>query len=74
MRKEGNTLKFSPSVPDNWDCYEIEYKYFDTLYKIKVNFTDNNDIVLDGDKLTKDFITLKNDKRIHAIVVNIRRN
>ena len=41
---------------------------------IKVNFTDNNDIVLDGDKLTKDFITLKNDKRIHAIVVNIRRN
>lgn len=74
LRKEGNTLKFSPSVPDNWDCYEIEYKYFDTLYKIKVNFTDNNDIVLDGDKLTKDFITLKNDKRIHAIVVNIRRN
>lgn len=74
IQKEGNVLRIRPSVPNGWVSYDVEYKYLDTLYKIKVNFTDNNDIVVDGDKINKDFITLKNDKRLHAVVVNIRRH
>lgn len=73
LKKEGNTLRFVPSIPSNWDGFEMEYKYFDTLYKIRVHVSNNCDIVLDGDKCNKDYITLKNDKRIHAVVVNIRR-
>ena len=43
----------------------------DTLYKIKVNLNSKNEgILVDGDKINKNYITLKNDKRIHAVIVN----
>lgn len=74
LKKEGNTLKINPSVSNDWKSFEVDYKYLDTLYKIKVNFTNNNDIVLDGDKINKNYITLKNDKRLHAVIINIRRD
>ena len=61
------------SVPSDWTSFEVEYKYHDTLYKIKVNYTNTNSIVVDGDIINKDYVTLKKDKRVHAVVVNIRR-
>lgn len=71
IKKEGNTLRFKPSVPHTWKSFEVEYRYMDTLYKIKINLNSkNNDILVDGDKINKDYITLKNDKRIHAVIVN----
>ncbi len=73
IKKEGNTLRFNPSVPSDWKSFELEYRYFDTLYKIKVNYSNNNNIVVDGDIISKDYVTLKKDKRVHAVVVNIRR-
>ena len=74
IKKEGKTLRIRPSVPTSWNSFEVEYKYLKTLYKIKVNFGYNDEIVVDGDKINKDFVTLKNDKRIHAVIVNIRRH
>jgi cyclic beta-1,2-glucan synthetase len=75
LKKEGNTIKFNPSVPKSWKSFEIEYKYIDTLYKIKVNLdTKDNGITVDGDKINKNYVTLKNDKRIHAVVVNGGKN
>ena len=71
IKKEGNTLRFVPGVPSNWKSYEVEYRYFDTLYKIKINLNSKNDgILVDGDRISKNYITLKNDKRIHAVIVN----
>ena len=73
LKKEGNTLSFKPSVPSDWKSYEVEYKYYDTTYKIKVNFSNQDSIVVDGDTINKKYVTLKKDKRLHAVVVNIRR-
>jgi cyclic beta-1,2-glucan synthetase len=73
LKKEGNTIRFNPSVPSDWTSFELEYKYHDTLYKIKVNYTNTNSIVVDGDIINKDYVTLKKDKRVHAVVDNIRR-
>ena len=71
--KEGNTLRIEPNVPTGWKNYELEYKYMDTLYKIKVNLKeDKNSIMLDGEKVGSNSIKLKNDKRIHAVIVNIK--
>ena len=71
MKKEGNTLTIKPSVPKSWKSFEIEYKYQDTLYKIKYNYNSKSEgILVDGDKITKNYITLKNDRRIHAIIIN----
>ena len=73
LKREGNTLRIVPSVPSSWNSYEIEYKYYDTLYKIKVKFTNQESIVVDGDIIDKKYVTLKKDRRVHAVVVNIRR-
>ena len=71
IKKEGNSLRIKPNVPDNWKSFEIEYKYIDTVYKIKVNLKGKKEgILVDGDVISKDYITLKNDKRLHAVVIN----
>ena len=71
--KHGNTLRFDPHVPKDWKSFEIEYRYFDATYKIKINFSNTDSIVVDGDISNKDYITLNKAKRVHAVVVNIRR-
>ena len=73
FNKEGNKLYIRPNVPYDWDSYEIEYQYEDTLYKMKINLkARKNNMVLDGEEIKKDYISLKNDKRIHALVINIK--
>lgn len=73
LKRNGNVLEFKPNVPESWSTFEIKYKYYDTTYKIKINYSDNDEIVLDGDKINKNYIILKSDKRIHTVIVNIRR-
>lgn len=73
FKKQGNLLTINPSVPSEWQSFELEYKYLDTLYKIKVNLkTDKNNIMVDGESINTKSIKLKNDKRIHAVIVNMR--
>jgi cyclic beta-1,2-glucan synthetase len=71
--KEDNKISFKPHLPSGWKSFELEYHYLDTTYKIKVNLTANKEgIILDGEKLNKNYVTIKNDKRVHAVVVNIK--
>ncbi len=71
--KEGIYLKIEPKVPSDWKNFDIEYQYLDTLYKIKVNLKEkNNSIMMDGELINSNSIRLKNDKRIHAVIVNIK--
>lgn len=73
FKKEGNILIIEPSVPTDWKNFEIEYKYLDTLYKIKVNLkAERNNIMVDGEPVHSNAIKLKNDKRIHAVIVNMK--
>jgi cyclic beta-1,2-glucan synthetase len=73
FKKEDNKIRFKPSVPSGWKSFEIEYHYQETIYKIKVNVNSTkDDIILDGEKQNKDYITIKNDKRIHAVVINVK--
>jgi len=71
--KEDNYLRIEPNVSSEWKDYELEYKYMDTLYKIKVNLNkDKNSIMVDGESVNSNSIKLKNDKRIHAVIINIK--
>ncbi|MBQ7137292.1 MAG: hypothetical protein IJO43_04885 [Bacilli bacterium] len=71
--KEGNYLRIEPNTPSEWKNYEIEYRYIDTLYKIKVNLNkEKNSIMVDGESVNSNSIKLKNDKRIHAVIINIK--
>lgn len=70
---EDNYLRLEPNVSSSWKNYELEYKYMETLYKIKVNLKENrNSIMLDGEKVNSNSIKLKNDKRIHAVIINLK--
>lgn len=74
FKKEGTKLSIDPHVNSNWNSYDIEYKYHETMYKIKVNLNAPvNGIVIDGETITKDYIPLKNDKRLHAVIVNFNK-
>ncbi len=73
LKKEGLYLRIDPHVPSEWKDFEIDYRYLDTMYKIKVNLRQvNNSIMLDGEQLSTHSIRLKNDKRLHAIIINIK--
>jgi cellobiose phosphorylase len=71
--KEDNYIRIEPNVISEWKNFELEYKYLDTLYKFKVNLNkDKNSIMVDGECINSNSIKLKNDKRIHAVIVNIK--
>ena len=71
FNKKGNKISFNPNVPTKWKKFELEYHYQDTIYKIKVNLKQDKDsITMDGELLDKSFFTIKNDKRVHAIIIN----
>lgn len=70
---EDNYLRIEPKVTSGWKSYEMEYKYMETLYKLKVNLKETkNSIMLDGEKINSNCIKLKNDKRIHAVIINLK--
>jgi len=71
--KEDNYIRIEPNVSSEWKNFELEYKYLDTVYKFKVNLNkDKNNIMVDGECINSNSIKLKNDKRIHAVIVNIK--
>ncbi len=73
FKKEGNYLSFEPHTPSEWKNFELQYNYMDTTYKIKVNLKEKQDnIMVDGEEVKGKKIRLKNDKRIHAVVINIK--
>ena len=74
FNKKGNKIYITPHVPKKWNKFEIEYKYLDTTYKIKINMNNSKEcITLDGEVLDKDFFVVKNDKRVHAVVIYRKR-
>ena len=74
FNKRGNKIYMNPHVPNKWNKFEIEYKYLDTTYKIKINMNNSKEcITLDGEVLDKDYFVIKNDKRVHAVVIYRKR-
>ncbi len=66
----GNILEIKPVIPSEWKEFDIEYKYFDAIYNIKVKIGRKNEITINGTK--KEKINLK-EKGNYNIVVTIKR-
>jgi len=76
FRKKGDTLTFEPKIPSSWKSFQMEYRYFDTLYHIEVlrmkeeyESTFVSSIILDDKLLKNKLIPLINDKKEHSIKV-----
>ena len=70
FKKKGNTLEIKPNIPSNWKSFEINYKYMDANYHIKVKVTNKNEVTVNGKKV--DIITLQ-DKGTYDVEVCIER-
>ncbi|HLX65186.1 MAG TPA: glucoamylase family protein [Planctomycetota bacterium] len=71
IRREVNVLKVQPRVPKSWKTFSIQYRFRETLYRIKVERTlDTPGVVVDGvGQKERDGFTLQNDGREHNVVV-----
>ena len=74
FQKEGETLKFSPCIPQSFDSYEIHYRYQDTMYHLFFTNSDKvsygiTEVYQDGNLLKDNLVELKNDKLPHHIKI-----
>ncbi len=77
---EGDRLRLSPCLPENWNGYRVDYRYRETLYHISVtqipaDRDDGNEIAInvDGREGQERFIPLVADNIDHLVRVTIRR-
>lgn len=70
--EDGNSLRLTPLLPDDWDGFSVDYRYKNTVYKITVTRTVGKDgILLDGNPLDRNVISLKDDGQAHQVNLRI---
>jgi cyclic beta-1,2-glucan synthetase len=66
--EEGQRLRLKPILPDNWNDFNMDYTYGNTLYKINVKrVTGKGGIQLDQMPLDGNIISLLDDGNIHQV-------
>lgn len=81
LKREGNTLSFSPCIPEDWTRYSMSYRFGSSCYKIVFIQTLHTDmkkpeesvISVDGIEQHDNKIKLIDDYREHRIEVSINR-
>ena len=81
LNRRGNTLSFTPCIPETWPSYSMSYRFGETTYQISVVQTLFDDtktqanitIALDEVKQSDTLVTLIDDHQEHRIEVNIYR-
>ena len=73
IKKHGDKLVIKPNIPIAWDGYKAIYKYKETTYNIEIIKGNKEGVSLDNKEIISSEITLKNDKKEHSIIVNIRK-
>ena len=76
FEKQGEKLKINPVIPDDWEQYEIQYKYKTSTYDIKINNVKNKstkikNMYLDNDLIDGDEIKLVDDGKAHKVEIEI---
>ena len=73
IRREGESLYFSPKVPHEWPGFEIKYRYLLTDYEINfyrsVAMNKTVEIFMDGRLIDGDALPLVDDRIVHTVKV-----
>ncbi len=73
LQREGNTLRFKPCLPEEWNSLKIKYKFKDTTYDIEImqlqNGTEGMTITVDGVKVENGIVLLDDDWQGHEVKV-----
>jgi cellobiose phosphorylase len=74
LKREGNSLRFAPCIPEEWDGFDVTYRFLTTIYSIRLTQSKGEKImeVFENDKKLDDgIITLINDEKIHEIRIEL---
>lgn len=76
FKKEGEKIRINPTIPEEWEKYEIKYLYGDTEYNIIVRNPNHKqsgvkNIYFDNNLISSREIELKNDKQNHKIEIEM---
>ena len=72
LKRRENRLSLTPHVPDDWDSYQIDYRYGQSIYHITVTLgADTAGIMLDGQTLEEEHIPLEDDGQEHDVEVHV---
>lgn len=69
LKFKGDMLFIKPCVPIDWKEFEVDYKYFNTIYKIKVVLNAENKVIFDNLPSKGNSFKLVNDNGIHFVEV-----
>jgi cellobiose phosphorylase len=77
FRREGQTLRMNPSIPSHWSGFELRYRYHTAVYYFRVENPARSSggvqrIMLDGQVLFTNGITLLDDGKEHRIIVEMK--
>ena len=76
LKKEGDTLRFEPCIPEEWKSFEIKYLFKNTIYNITFLQTPGEPVkemkvLLDEAEQADKIILLKDDGAEHLVVVKL---
>jgi cyclic beta-1,2-glucan synthetase len=76
LQRRGEYLQMRPSIPNEWDQVQVNYRYGRSLYHILVKNhrageTEDYQITMDGKLLADGSIPLQDDGRTHEVVVTV---
>lgn len=76
FNKSENKIKINPCIPNEWDKYEIVYKYKSSIYEIKINNlnlrnTGVRNMYLDNNLINLQEIELKDDGKKHIVEIEM---
>jgi cellobiose phosphorylase len=71
LEREGQTMRFSPCLPDDWQAFKVRYRYRDTVYHMAIFRRHTGDgeasVTLDGVRQHSLTIPLVDDHRDHSV-------
>ena len=74
LKKEGNKLRFTPCVPQEWPSFEISYRFGESHYQIQFIQTTGEKstiVTLDGIVQVTDAVELINDGNQHHVLIEM---
>jgi cyclic beta-1,2-glucan synthetase len=72
LKRTGNRLDIKPCIPDNWNSFDIHYRFSDTEYHLKFERNESVDqlkLKMDGTDLETNDLLLVNDGIKHEVKI-----
>lgn len=71
LKRQGNTIKFEPCIPQEWKSFTVHYRYGETIYHIRVQHGEKEKHEKEDGLQPDGTLQLVNDKQDHMINIVI---